>query len=755
VISSLPKPVQNDLDTIIIDLLSKYNLDNKSVQKFVQTIARQVRDINRLPRILQAVKTGTGDSTKINQEVKEKSETGKNKPGFIASLENFQNSFNRGGLLGVFFDYLKNRKTEVLPRSTTPEFAKSEQKKKTDLSKPLLPTNAKETNQELPLTDTEGQQAQKQNIFRTFTVVLGGVNEQGKKDLKGLFEFVLQDFFKQQMASMSGGRTGVSAAIDESGMPGSEDGSSLLDAWLDYKMARMLLDGGGKGKKTKPKGKPAKPGARPTKPGAKPTKPGGAVKPKGPRLPGRFGGLGRLLGWLGLGAAAAGTAAQVIPSTPSPATPSIPSGPKPAPLPPGVPPIPSTPKPAPLPPGAPLIPSTPKPATAVPAKPIAQTGKGMLNKAGGLLGKLFLPIVTAVEGIQSVGTTINELSKKENEGLGWQQKLSVGTGALAGSAADVVTSFDPTTWGIDKMFGADIFGEGISKEFLNLIGAKKEDQTMGESLRERMIEGGHAVNEKAKQDILTKINKEDESKKREMGIIPLDIKAMQFGYKDLKDFGTAVSSGKEKRRMYWDNQKQSVVVVMPDKSSIVHKFVYGKGFQGKPTIEQSNQKTISDKQPSTIVEQNDPNIITPLNATPISTEKPLIPVTTKTPELITALTPDTTKSIESTTLTPETTKITSPVPQSITENSITNNNVDKKVLSDIASNTEKTNKSLTTLGDAVFKLAKVFDSKTMSNGNSVLINNNGQVQEYTSTSQIAASNVDSIRGVRQQFLAAT
>ena len=101
--------------------------------------------------------------------------------------------------------------------------------------------------------------------------------------------------------------------------------------------------------------------------------------------------------------------------------------------------------------------------------------------------------------------------------------------------------------------------------------------------------------------------------------IPLDLMSMVFGYKNISDFGKAVGSGKEKRKMYWDEQKQSVVVINPDKSQEVHKFVFGKGFQGKPETFGVDGKPISEKPWPTI--NPDVKPLSPGKSVPVYQEK--------------------------------------------------------------------------------------------------------------------------------------
>lgn len=77
--------------------------------------------------------------------------------------------------------------------------------------------------------------------------------------------------------------------------------------------------------------------------------------------------------------------------------------------------------------------------------------------------------------------------------------------------------------------------------------------------------------------------------------------------------------------------------------------------------------------------------------------------------------------------------------------------INNAALDQIAANTQSTNESIRILGTAILKLAQVFDSKPSSQaGNNIFIN--GQQQSQTpSASQVAASNVDPIRLIRQQF----
>jgi hypothetical protein len=77
--------------------------------------------------------------------------------------------------------------------------------------------------------------------------------------------------------------------------------------------------------------------------------------------------------------------------------------------------------------------------------------------------------------------------------------------------------------------------------------------------------------------------------------------------------------------------------------------------------------------------------------------------------------------------------------------------ISNDILSTIAVNTSNTNETIANLSQAIFKLAQIFDKKTMSSANNVIINGQNQSQQYPSASQVAANNIDPIRTVRAQF----
>ena len=74
-------------------------------------------------------------------------------------------------------------------------------------------------------------------------------------------------------------------------------------------------------------------------------------------------------------------------------------------------------------------------------------------------------------------------------------------------------------------------------------------------------------------------------------------------------------------------------------------------------------------------------------------------------------------------------------------------------LEQIAHNTNTTNQSLKILGEAILKLAQIFDKKISSNngGSNIIVNSGSQANQYPSASQVAAANIDPIRQVRMQF----
>jgi hypothetical protein len=800
VISSVAKPLQNDYDTIIIDLLTRYGLDNKNVQRFVQTVAQQTKVLRRIPKLLNPAKQSSSSKapvpeTDTQEGVSTKDE--KRKPGFFARLENVQNTYNKRGLLGVFFDYLKNRQTDTPAKEVSTNSLKNKQKdkptsnliretkvkeEKTNLiersleklekyqeifgkrgaigvvqniykdlkssrnnpltqnatkitnnaqninnntvnrattigPKSLLP-KVKGTEQELPLTDTEGQQSQKQNIFRKFTVVLGGIDEQGKKDFKGIFEMVLQDFTTKQQKQISRSQQPLPNEGYESA--GGEGG--LLDLITDIAMLRMM--GGARGGAPKPGGRKWNKPSTWFKRGGAPA-PGGA---KPGRLPGRFGGLSRLLGLFGLGAAAAGTAAQVLPATPPPlptaTTPPVaPSAPATSVVPKPITPVPT---PTTLPPKAPPIPTT------LPPKPglLSKAAGGALAGAGGLLKRLPL-ISTAIEGGTNIYDSFKELAPRED--LTATQKISTGGGALAGGAVDVLSGlFDPTTWGIDKMLGVDLFGEGLSREFLNLVGAKDKGSTMGETLRTRTGDMFTTLNGVLENNL--ELSKKTNNNEFDLvDLLQYIPKAVQLtpGLGPAALTAAAFTHTPEQKNPLGDITTKTATDLA----------IAAAG--GKPEIQKSKPES---KPPVKIPKQTTPEKkeFTPLPKPGLS----------KPPDTIAAAVKPQNQVVPPSTITPKTTEILPSTPPSLTENHVTNNNADKQILSDIAGNTEKTNQNLGTLSQAIYALAKTFDTKGNNGSNNILINSGQGVKQYTSTSQMANSNNDTIRSIRRQFLTA-
>ena len=80
-----------------------------------------------------------------------------------------------------------------------------------------------------------------------------------------------------------------------------------------------------------------------------------------------------------------------------------------------------------------------------------------------------------------------------------------------------------------------------------------------------------------------------------------------------------------------------------------------------------------------------------------------------------------------------------------------NTNVNNAALDQIASNTEDTNMSIKSLSNALLKLVTVLDKKISTQGETTIVNAGGQQSQITSASVIANSNMDPIRRVRAQF----
>lgn len=698
-ISSLPKSLQNDFDTIVIDILSRYSLDNKSVRYFVENVAQQIRGINRLPRVLKEAKsaqrktqdpTGTEDAVSNNKE----------KPNFLTRLQGYQSAWNRGSLVGVFLEYLKNRREDQQAKLV-------QQKENTTLG------FTKEKSKQEPIARTVKSEKEiverfSNKITETRTNILERVVNNLQKiqeifsspGLLGATKSILSEYEKSKTAKP------VPSVTSTTSYTGSSY-NAPTNNYSTVNIANTDTDNDGSIELTRGEAQAQKPLLPPTKEEPPIVILGGINQTgkddlesvlkaffkqritedtstslktldqnsgyEGPGL------LDTYLQYKGIRSLFGGSQDKKK-TTPNKSK--------------------SRSKPSTVQPRDSKGRFTKKPTTSTP-KSTAKPGR-------------FIPKLGPGGLLRGIGTL----------GLGM---LADWGGQMAGGEIAKDIYGEEKTAAAYEEYGADVFGLfKASYDATKAIGEVKE-------AREQL-------------------------EKQEKQTIPLDIKAMMFGYKDLADFSKAVSSGEEKRRMYWDDKNQAVVVISPDKTQEIHKFTYGKGFQGKPEIIGPNGKQISqtssNKQTTTsksMPVQNPEVKPLPPDAKPPDIEKPSINLISPPSSIL----PETTKISEPTTsLTPEIATPVSPIPPSITETHITNNNQDKKALSDIVSNTSKTNQSLATLGDAVFKLAKVFDSKTMSGNSSIIVNGNGQAQEYTSTSQIAANNVDSTRRVRQEFLAA-
>lgn len=725
-ISSLPKPLQNDFDTIVIDLLSRYSIDNKSVQKFVQTVAQQVRDINRVPRILRSAKLSTGKTTTNTDETKDKTE----KPNFITRLENLQTTFNKGGLLGVLFEHLKNKQADAKAQIAPLEDTKTESQEK----------------------DLEKKEPQEFKLVQQDTEVLEKTITSSEKlqeafDSKGLINIV-QNIFnllknrsaetpvtatyknKDETQLFNALQTSTVKALEETTIPIVTTESYTTDT-LTNKTNALTIKPQSTNYSTVNASTAQTTDNTPVNTTNLTT--GGSQAQAENLLPDE---IDVVLG--GINDQGETDLKRILKSV--------------------------------------FEDILPKEKRGVLVKekddlraPVSGNGEGM---GGSLLEYLGIgSLLKGAKGLleKTLGGAKNIITSA-TRGLLRLAKMPAGAaltggggvaGALGAGAAiaggeiiggeigKAIISNEKFSeyWYGDKKAGkeaAEQFGTGI-------IGATKATWALGSQMLE--TRKSEAAAKKA----------EEQFKIKETKLVE---KIQQLGYKTKEEYIAARKIG-QAPALKWDVNKNEYIEI---NTGLTNSKESNNKQMPVSTIPFDNN--FEKNRPLPV--QNPEVIPLPSNANPPDIEKPFI----KLPEVGDALVkPDGGLLVSSPkegslfqlskrdgliagpmisqTLIPETTKINPSIPSSITETHITNNNTDKKILSDIAGNTEKTNKSLATLGDAVFKLAKVLDSKTMGGGNSVLINNNGKVQEYTSTAQIAANNQDSIRVIRQQFLSVT
>jgi len=715
VIGSLPKPIQNDFDTIVIDLLSRYSVENKSVQKFVKTVAQQVRDINRISRILKPAKTNTGRDLSQNNKDNTGETQKTDKPNFLTRFENLQNTFNKGGLLGVFFEYLKNRQPDAKAKITTPETSKLKQiETPTQETTPLIkPVEQKTEIIEKTVTQLEKLQNEFNNegliniVQNIFNLLKNRSVEESSAPTKKFKKDTINptvttktyttdsqtnktDVLSLQPQNTNFSTINPTTTQTTNNKSISLNSTNISEGGTQAQAQNVLEDeisvilGGINDEGEKDLKRILKDIFEEIVPVE--TRKGrgglGASMTEGDAAVADGGGNFSLLDMIGAGSL--------------------------------------------LKRGGSLIKKTFGGAKNL----IKGAGRGIASLGRGALALGRMPVGTALSGGGGAAGVL---------GAG---AAVAGGELIGGQIGKSIISNEKFSeyWYGDKEAGkkaAEEFGTGI-------IGATKATWALGSQMIE--TKKSEAAAEKAEKQLKIKETK-------------LIEKIQQLGYKTKEEFVAARKIGLAPS-LKWDSTKNEYIEINNTSTN------------AKKTINnnQPPPPNTTLKEPSSWPAQNKDVIPLPANVVPTDIEKPLI----KLPEVKDALiNPDGGLLVSSpkegslfqlskndgivagptTSLLPKTTKIGSSVPSSITETHITNNNTDKKLLGDIAGNTEKTNKTLNSLSDAIFTLAKVFDSKNMSN-NSVLINSGGQVQEYSSTSQIAANNVDSIRNTRKQFLAA-
>jgi len=712
VTGKLPKPIQNDFDTIVIDILTRYSIDNKSVQKFIQAVAEHTRSVTRMPRLLKANKTS---SNTTNSEIDNKTKDNVEKPSFGARLTSYTNTFNREGLLGVFFEYLKNRKQDKISKEsktdtpakvyktdtvTNNNFVKEKETQIYQLEKTITKLNNvlqtiadkrgnlgitkdvvnhyKDRAPYTPVLQTTNTSytTSPQNTFTSNNFQRGettGVIPSIKNDQPAT-PFVDTEGIQSQQQNVFRKFTVTLGGIDENGesdliriLESVFDDLSVTDSRRSTTTASLPLNAQedeGSSSFSSPLldalaasiiGKQLL-NLLPFGKNKKPPTLGGGKKGAAARNRERAKGRGS--------------------QKPKSGTP-------------------STPKPV------PAAPSTPKPAPPGPAAPKPKGPRPPLRGPGGFLGSMM--VFGGAMGVAEAG-----YSMATGKGDEFVQDVS--------ENAQESSTFDNILAGLGTMglhTGVSIIG-GMEQLIV---------QTEENKAQEQIIE----AEKKA-------LNMRSDKLKamKEAGFKDMDaFDAFLYGYKDVEKF--------KKDRVQGD-------------------------------LDTSKMKDWRQYLPNAATPTSPVRPVTP-SAPPLDDRKPTPSIDLKPSPFSGSLADksggkyfDTTKGssvlgkgsvTSSVPLTPDLAKISSPIPPSITETqNITNNNVDNKSLSDIAANTEKTNKSIGMLSEAVFTLAKS-TAQNGSKGNTILINgNNGQVQEYTPTANLAANNNDEIGRSRRRYKAA-
>ena len=744
--TSLPKPLQNDFDTIVIDLLSRYSLDNKSVQKFVQIVAQQVRDIRRLPRTLQPSKNST-NSARTNTPDNKETKDGTDKPNFLTRLQNVQNTFNKGGLLGVFFEYLKNKQADAKAKITPAEPLKFKQDEDT---KDENGSEVRTTEQKNAVTGEIITRLDKlqESVITQLDKLQEAFDSKGliniaqsilttlKKNPKKESEKENVKYTKEQEDTAIPISTAANKIVEDSELP-----SAISNTFTTVPQNTNFSTVNATDTQTN-KTNTFTTVPQNTNFSTVNATNAQTVAPNTTNLSQINTSQAQAEDYLpdeidvivgGINDYGKRDLREVLSSVIED-----------------------------------LIPKEKQSVPAKDKKEATESGEGggligllaNLSQMGGVVGRLLpmlgsfastLGSVAAIAGTVVAGDIIGGQIGKA---IGSNEKFSE---FFYGSPTAGKEAYEKYGTGIEGFANASydlLFGQG----------AELRQEAKESKVREEKLKIDHAKNsrEKIQKTIATKspeeVKKLQEKTQNNIQETQEKVKQLQEEYEKVKDpmEGWNPFRSKEKDQAEFDakqrleNAQQQVEQLQ---SALTE-------FNKTGTVTPSTTDTQPPTQESQITSENTtPTAVAPIPEVADAMFNPeggLLVSSPKEGSLFQLSKNDGLVAGPLTSVTPETTKVSSSIPSSVSETHITNNNADEKTLYEIANNTKETNKSLNTLSNAVFQLAKVFDNKTMSGGsNSVLINNNGKVQEYTSTAQIAANNVDSIRSIRQQFLAVT
>ncbi len=682
-INSLSKPLQTDFDTIVIDILSRYSLDNKTVRRFVESVAQQVRDLNSIGRLKEAKASDIKDPK--NNTTTNETETTKNKPRFVSRLENYQTAFNKGGLLGIFFEYLKNKQSQSPVGLVPSDQILNKTSNNRDNNSPIAQTVKVEKNNNSIVNNKilENKTSTLERVINNLQKVQETFSRSGLLGVsKNIVNYFKGSGSSQAVPFTTGANSSVINTINNSNINNDKvvattKGESQAQKQDLLKEEQTVVLGGINDKgaddlekiilKIFEKMVPEQRGISAATDKINLTETS-ASSERGSIIELLSDlALGGILGKAAFGAfgkkgvirapfrnakaarlrserAAIRAAKPPVVATNAPKTVKPPTTP-------------------------PSVIKTPASASTTGAKSIARTAETTAAKGFGkaaakripILGTLLTGALLAselgnVSDSEEAGEITNEQAQTERgEAIGGAGGGLVGAlgGAAAGAAiGSVVPIVGTAIGGIVGGIAGGFGGESLGRKAGGALVASQQT----------------APSEPVKNEAMTSIYE------------PKDLSA-------------------EELKKWTESTKNAI---KPETS--------------QPFFVDKNTKAET--------------------ANSFSIEKP--------PTRVTPVTP----------VTPETIKATSSMPSSVTETHVTNNNVSNKTLEDIAHNTEKTNKTLLSLSESIFKLAKNINTGGQAN-NTVLVNNGQQTQAYTSTAQIAANNVDSIRLVRQQFLAAT